>query len=258
MPALETATGQRLYYECIAGGESLPHLVFLHEGLGCTRMWRDFPERLCRLTGCPGLVYDRLGYGKSSPLSEKRTIHYLHDYALMELPLVVDKLLGRRPFILVGHSDGGSIALIYGARVDARLLGIITEAAHAHVDEETLAGIAAAEEAWHRGKMRGLERYHGERCEKVFMDWAVTWQSSWFRAWSIEYLLPAIKAPLLVIQGEDDPYGTRAQVDAIVSGAAGEAHTHLVEGCGHIPHFQAPEAVLASMGNFIADIVKQP
>lgn len=253
MPELISATGQRIFYLRIEGDESRPTLVFLHEGLGCVDMWGEFPRRLCARTGCPGLVYDRIGYGRSSPLKRGRTIHYLHEYALMELPLVLERLLPERPVILVGHSDGGSIALIYGAERPSRLQGIITEAAHVYVDEETLAGIALAEKAWQQGKMGGLLQYHGDKTEELFSAWAETWQSVWFRSWNIEYLLPSIITPMLVIQGEKDQYGTLAQMDAVVSASSGKTCFQIVEGCGHVPHIDASDDVLESMSSFIGD-----
>ncbi len=258
MPELTTATGQRIYYQHIEGERDIPTLVFLHEGLGCVAMWDDFPRRLCGQTGCPGLVYDRIGYGRSSPLQQKRTVHYLHEYALMELPLVLERLLPASPVILVGHSDGGSIALIYAAERPSRLLGTITEAAHVYVDEETLAGIALAEKAWRQGKMGGLMKYHGDKTEELFWAWAETWQTSWFRSWNIEYLLPSISIPLLVIQGENDQYGTLAQVDAIVSASSGKNRFQIVEDCGHIPHIDDPDTVLESMSASIEEWLKNP
>lgn len=241
-----------LYYQEYAGETDRPHLVFLHEGLGCTALWRDFPERLCRRTGCPGLVYDRLGYGRSSPLHHRRTIHYLHQYALAELPRVIEAVLPGRPFILIGHSDGGSISLIAGAEQSSWLRGIITEAAHVSVEQEALAGIRTTDEAFAHGKLSsGLRRYHGEKTEGLYKAWSETWQSPWFASWNIEYLLPAIVVPLLVLQGRDDQYGTEAQVRAIVSGATGPATPLLLEDCGHAPHLEFPELVLDLMSCYI-------
>ena len=116
MPELELApdssVNSSIHYEWIDGNAKLPCLLFLHEGLGCTAMWKDFPQRLCAATGCSGLLYDRNGYGQSSPLSAPRSIHYLHEYALIELPQVISRLLAERDYCIVGHSDGGSIGLI--------------------------------------------------------------------------------------------------------------------------------------------------
>ena len=245
---------QHIYYERIDGDPRSPCLVFLHEGLGCTAMWRDFPTRLCLLSGCAGLVYDRMGYGRSSGLKAPRTIHYLHDYALDELPELTSKLIPERAFIMIGHSDGGSIALLYGAERPRYLRGIITEAAHVFVEPITLDGIRATVDAFDQGKLAGLAKYHGEKTDAVFRAWADTWLSDWFLDWNIEYALPAIEAPLLVLQGKNDQYATEGHVDAIVSQSGGDATAALIEGCSHTPHLDQPEAVLARMLAFIEKV----
>ncbi len=254
MPNLKIHDESHLYYHLIPGKAENPHLVFLHEGLGCTAMWQGFPEKLCAATGCPGLVYDRLGYGKSSPLTHARSIHYLHEYALIELPKLLKTVIPHTPFILIGHSDGGSISLIYGAGRPALLKGIITEAAHVFVEPETIAGIKVADDAWEKGRLQGLSKYHGDKTETIFKAWSVTWLSSGFMSWNIEYLLPCITAPLLVIQGADDHYGTLAQVKAIAAQSSGDARQEIVENCGHAPHLEAQSVVLALMADFVAQI----
>jgi len=163
MGMLALESDYQIHYQRSDGDPERPCLVFLHEGLGCTAMWRKFPSLLCERTGCSGLRYDRLGYGKSSALQKPRTIHYMHEAALQELPRVLDHLLPNRPYVLVGHSDGGSIALILGAERPRLLKGIITEAAHVFVEPETISGIRAADDAFHGGKLSGLTDYHGER-----------------------------------------------------------------------------------------------
>lgn len=257
MPNLQISENHRLHYEIIQGDTALPYLVYLHEGLGCTAMWGDFPEVLCAATGCPGLVYDRLGYGKSSPLkNHKRTVHYLHEYALQELPKVLEKTIPEKPFILVGHSDGGSISLILGAERPPLLKGIITEAAHVCVDHETIAGIEIATKAWARGKLRGLVKYHGDKTEALFKAWSETWLSTWFKHWNIEYLLPSIDVPMLIIQGGNDQYGSSEQVTSIVSKTSGHARGEILKNCAHVPHLEAQAVVLAIMSDFIAKINK--
>jgi pimeloyl-ACP methyl ester carboxylesterase len=246
-----------IFHEAIAGNPDRPFLIFLHEGLGCVGLWRDFPELLCRRTGCPGLVYDRLGYGRSGPFSRPRTIHYLHEYGLQELPRIIEALLPGRPFILIGHSDGGSISLIFGAERHPLLRGIITESAHVFVEQISLDGIEKAAAAFAQGKLeRALSRYHGEKTGPMFRAWAATWQSPWFRSWNIEYLLPSIEAPLLVLQGRDDQYGTEAQVDAIINKSAGPATPLLLEDCGHTPHQDFPELTLDLMACFVNRIAR--
>ncbi len=231
MPIAQINEALSLYFRLIQGDQDKPVLVFLHEGLGCDAMLKDFPDLLCKATGFPGLVYDRQGYGKSSPLNHTRTIDYLHDYSLKELPELLNAAIPGRPFILIGHSDGGSISLIYGAQRPPLLKGIITEAAHVFVEPETIAGIIDAVEAWEKGLLTGLSKYHGDKTETIFKAWSVTWLADWFQGWNIEYLLPDIHAPLLVIQGADDQYASIEQVNSIVSKTSGKAQMEMVENC---------------------------
>ncbi|HEY0588576.1 MAG TPA: alpha/beta hydrolase [Pseudoduganella sp.] len=249
MPVLGLGSAH-LHYELIEGDARKPLLVFLHEGLGCIGMWKEFPERLCDATGCAGLVYERQGYGLSSPQPAPRNIHYLHQFALAELPAVMERLAPGREHIVVGHSDGGSIALIYAAGRPQGLRGVICAAAHVFVEDITIEGIRAVLAAHSAGKMRALARYHGDKAEQVFSSWADTWLAMWFRQWNIEYLLPAIACPLLAMQGSDDHYGSGAQLDAIERGTPG-ARQMLLPGCGHSPHIEQPEATLQAMAAFI-------
>jgi pimeloyl-ACP methyl ester carboxylesterase len=255
MSTLILGEQEHIFYEQYAGAANSPCLIFLHEGLGCAAQWRDFPARLCERTGCPGLVYDRLGYGKSSPLSRPRTIHYLHQYALHELPRIIEALLPNQPFFLIGHSDGGSISLIFGAERFPHLQGIITEAAHVFVEQAALEGIRKTDTAFAHGRLAGLRRYHGKKTEELYTAWSATWQSPWFASWNIEYLLPAIAVPVLVLQGRDDQYGTEAQVQAIVSGVGRRATPVLLADCKHAPHQESPELVLDLMAGYIDRII---
>lgn len=254
MPILEIDRNNnhhRLYYELIEGDTAKPYLVFLHEGLGCIAMWKDFPELLCKNTGYRGLIYDRLGYGKSSPLYKPRTIHYLHEYALRELPELLDRVIPNTPFILIGHSDGGSISLIFGAERSFQLKGIISEAAHVFVDHEARAGIKKAGAAWAEGKLKGLSKYHGDKTATIFKAWSEIWLTEWFRHWNIEYLLPSIEVPVLVLHGESDQYGSIDQAKVIASKTSGNAQLQIVENSAHIPHFEAQSVVLGFMSDFI-------
>lgn len=218
-------------------------------------MWRNFPERLCRVTGCPGLLYDRTGYGKSSPLNSARTIHYLHDYALNELPEVIKTVIPDRPHILIGHSDGGSISLIYGAERNPHLKGIVTEAAHVFVEPETIRGIREADEAYEQGKFGGLYKYHGEKSHTIFKAWSETWLHDGFRHWNIEYVLPSIECPILATQGMDDQYGTEHQVNSIVCKSSGPSEAFLIENCGHAPHRDRPDKMLEIISRFIEETI---
>ena len=226
-------------------------LVFLHEGLGSIAQWRDFPAALVAATGLPGLVYERWGFGGSEPLVLPRPRDYLHREAEQALPEVLAACGIERP-VLIGHSDGGSIALLFAAAFPERPAACITEAAHVFVEEVTLAGIREAAALWETTDLKDrLARYHGDRTESVFRGWTETWLRPDFRDWDMTDRLPAITCPLLVIQGEDDEYGTPAQVEAIVAGSGGPAEALLVPDCGHAPHAQQRETVLAAMARFI-------
>lgn len=246
----------QLRYERIAGPADRPVLVFLHEGLGGIGPWKDFPARLCAAAGCPGLVYERTGHGGSGPLRKARTIHYLHDLALRELPAVLDALVPEGPFLLVGHSDGATIALLHAAERSPRLLGVVSLAAHVFVEDVTVRGVAEAAEAYAQGKLAGLARYHGDKTAALFAAWAETWLAPWFRSWNVEYALPAIRCPLLVVQGEDDQYATVAQVEAIASQVGGPVETALLPDCAHSPHKEAAEPTLALASAFIARLAE--
>lgn len=241
----------RIRYTLIDGLPDNPCLVFLHEGLGCIEMWKDFPEQLCRRTGCPGLVYDRCGYGESSPLTRPRDIDYVHDYARTELSLLIDTILGDRDCILIGHSDGASIALIYGAADRPHLKAIVSEAAHVFVEEKTVAGIEAAHRHYLKHGVPGLIKYHGDKSDTIFKAWAEVWLSDWFRSWNIEALLPAVTCPVLAIQGVEDAYGTVKQVESIVANVTGPAEPLIIEGCGHTPHLECKHTVMTSIQGFI-------
>jgi pimeloyl-ACP methyl ester carboxylesterase len=252
---LELGEAHQIYYELIDGAPEKPYLVFLHDALGCTAMWKNFPRRLCHETACPGLVYDRLGCGQSSPLTKPRTAHYLRDYALNELREMLAHLIPDRDYFLIGHSDGGSIGLIFAAEKPPRLRGLITEAAHVLVEEETLAGIRVAAEAYRAGKMHGVAKYHGDKTDGIFRAWADTWLADWFRHWNIKHLLPSIECPVLAIQGTEDQYGTADQVDSIASTVMHGRKT-MVEGCGHIPHHEQPDVVFTSMRDFLLPLIR--
>lgn len=244
-------------YSVIPGNPASPYLVFLHEGLGCVAMWGEFPRRLCEATGCPGLVYDRAGYGRSSPLpaGTQWDTAYLHAAALRELPQVLERLVPpHASVILVGHSDGGSIALIYGAERDKRLRGIVTIAAHVFVETVTLAGIRDAVAAYRAGKLAGLARYHGEKTADVFRLWSDAWLHPAFESWNIEALLPGIDVPILAAQGVDDQYGTPRQVHAIAKGAGGPVEEALLPACAHAPHKECPDALLRAAAGFVRTV----
>lgn len=233
------------------GNTDAPVLVFLHEGLGSIKLWRDFPELICQATGLKGMVYDRLGHGQSDPLPQRRTVRYLHDEALTYLPSFLEKNNLENPFF-IGHSDGGTIALLYAAHFRERTAGLITEAAHVFLEDITIEGIRRAVREYESGKLKkALYKYHGDKTDALFYEWSQTWLSAEFRNWNIVADLKNITAPSLIIQGEDDEYGTEKQVDAIVNTVQGSSEKLMIPDCGHVPHIQAGDVVREKMVEFI-------
>lgn len=254
--------GNRLYGEWVEPVDgrdrtSRTPLIFLHEGLGSARQWvsksMDVPAALAAATGRRAFVYDRLGFGRSPGLNGQRQPGYLYDEALETLPAVLEAIgVGR--CIPVGHSDGATIALILAARRPEMVAGLVIEAPHVVVEERTLDGIRAAKATFDdpEGRLRpALERYHGAKTATTFSGWADVWLTPEFSRFSMLDDLPAILAPLLVIQGVDDEYGTPRQLDLIAGGVSGPLSTRLIPGCRHIPHFQAFETVTPLMAGFI-------
>ena len=234
-----------------ADGDDGPTLVFLHEGLGSLGQWRGVPEDLCRLTGLPGLVYERWGFGQSDPLVLPRPRDYMTREAEDALPEVLTACGIARP-LLVGHSDGGSIALLYAVAFPRMPVACVSIAAHVFVEDETVAGIREVVARWETGDLKTrLERYHGANTETMFRGWAETWLRADFRDWNIEAGLPRILCPTLIIQGERDEHATLAQVEAIAQGVSGPAETYIVPACGHSPHLEARAALLDRMAAFI-------
>jgi len=208
------AAGHSLTYEWLAGDAAKPTLVFLHEGLGSIRQWRDFPARVAQATGCRALVYDRYGYGQSDVLQEKRrAVRFMHDEALGTLPDLLSKLKIKTP-ILVGHSDGASISLIYAGAHPVR--GVAVMAPHVFIEKICIDSISKIRNGFEEsGLPERLGRYHRD-VRKTFYGWADVWLDPEFERWDIrDDFLPRISAPLLAIQGQDDEYGTLAQLDEI-------------------------------------------
>ena len=231
-------------------------LVLLHEGLGCVAMWKEFPARLAEATGCGVLVYSRLGHGGSDPAPLPRPLDYMEREAVQVLPKVLDTCDIRRA-ILVGHSDGASIATIYSGSVeDHRVRGLVLIAPHFLVEERTLAGIRAARDAFEQGELRRrLERHHGANVDGAFWGWNRVWLDPTFRHWSIEDCLAYIRVPILIIQGTDDPYGTQRQIEAAREETYCPVDLCLLQ-CGHAPHAEQPDATLAAVTAFVRRLVE--
>lgn len=235
------------------GGSTLAPVVFLHEGLGSVGLWKGFPERVAAATGRRAVVYSRTGYGSSDPADLPRPVGYMHAEALEVLPELLDRLGVDRP-VLVGHSDGASIALVHAGGSGRPVSGLALLAPHVLVEPITLAGIRAARSAYQDGDLRRrLARYHAD-VDNAFWGWNDVWLSPGFASWNIEELLPAIGVPTLVIQGDDDPYGTLEQVERIRAGVAGPLSAHHLRSCGHAPHLEQGPATFTALHDWLADL----
>lgn len=228
--------------------DEAPSLVFLHDGLGAAGSWRRFAPDLAAALGCGALVYSRAGYGTSDPAPLPRPVEFMHDEALVALPEILDRMKIRRA-VLVGHSDGGSIALIHAAAFPDRVLALALEAPHVFVEPKTVESIAAI--SGNDDLRNRLERLHGPRTEETIQGWTEVWLRPEFRDWNLEALLPSVICPVLVVQGEDDEYGTVRQVEAIAKGVRGPVETRLLPVCGHSPHHQKRDETLALMIDFL-------
>jgi len=246
-----TCAGHALEYEWVeAGGPGAPVLVFLHEGLGSVRQWRDFPAQVAQATQCRALVYSRYGYGKSDVLAEPRVDgRFMHREALGALPELLGALDVEQP-VLVGHSDGASIAIIHaGAGHPVR--GLALMAPHVFVEPLCLDSIrAAAASLETTGLAERLARYHRDP-RKTFHLWADAWLDPAFVRWNIEEYLPGIESPVMAIQGEDDEYGTMAQLERVGRGVRGPCELVRLPACGHAPFRDQPRATLDAVTRFI-------
>jgi len=253
-PEFVEAGGHRLEVQRIdVDGASRATLVLLHDGLGSIAMWRDFPGLLAHATSCSIVAYSRHGYGRSDPLSRPRDVRYMHDEALTVLPALLDRLGVDRP-ILIGHSDGASIALIHAGANLRPVRGVVAMAAHVFVEDISIASIEAAKRAYETTDLRErLARYHDD-VESAFRGWNDIWLHPQFRAWNIESYLPSIACPVLLIQGNDDEYGTMEQVRRIAA-AAPEVDVVALQGCRHSPHRDQPQATLDAITRFVDRVV---
>jgi pimeloyl-ACP methyl ester carboxylesterase len=227
----------------------IPELVFLHEGLGSVSHWKDFPARVAAATGCSVTVYSRYGAGNSDVLSEPRPVRYMHDEGLIVLPELLAKLEIECP-ILVGHSDGGSIALIYAGEHD-RVRGLVLLAPHVFVEDLSVASIAEAKTVFETTDLEQKLGRHHRDAARTFWGWNDIWLHPEFRKWNIEEYLPRITCPVLVIQGLEDQYGTMAQAEAIRKQVAGPVEVLALENCKHSPQRDQPEPVLEAMRKFV-------
>ena len=229
-----------------------PTLVLLHEGLGSIALWKDFPAQLASRTGCGVLVYSRYGHGQSDKLMEKRPVRFMHREGEVVLPELLDKLGIERP-VLIGHSDGGSISLIFAGKYPSAVSGLILEAPHVFVEGLSISSIAQAKVTYETTDFpQRLGRYHAN-VDATFWGWNDIWLDPAFRSWNIEEYLPAITCPVLCIQGEQDEYGTIAQVEAIRAKAP-QTEIVILPNCKHSPHRDQAEKTLDLMAGFVGKI----
>jgi len=242
--------GGAVEVETTAGAPGAPTLVFLHEGLGSIDLWRGFPDDVIRRCGGPSaIVFSRHGHGHSAAASLPRHVDYMHHEADVVLPELLRALDVEQP-VLIGHSDGASIALLYAGagRGVASIVGI---APHVFVEPESVAGIEAAKAEFESTEMvTKMARYHDDP-EATFRGWNDVWLSPEFRDWNIEERLPDITAPVLLVQGTDDRYGTMAQIDAIGAGVSGPCERLVVHDVGHAPHLEARDVVADAIADFV-------
>lgn len=227
-------------------------LVLLHEGLGCIALWRDLPARLAAATGLGVFAYSRLGYGRSDSIPLPRPLDYLHREAREVLPRVLDAA-GIRRAVLVGHSDGASIALVHGALRDPRIAGIVAMAPHVIVEAITVAGVEEARARWDTTDLRTRLARHHRDPEAAFLGWNDAWRDPALAAgFDLRPDLAALGTPVLAVQGEADAYGSVQQVRIIEAAAAGPVETLVLPGIGHVPQQEAPDRVLPAIADFAA------
>jgi pimeloyl-ACP methyl ester carboxylesterase len=235
-----------------------PTLVFLHEALGCVELWRSFPEALCRRTGLRGFVFDRTGYGRSSGWPAPPGGRYMDIEADLVLPQVLDAA-GIEACLLVGHSNGGTIALNFASAQPPLLRGIVTIGAHAITEPRTLSSIRQAREAFLTTDLRErLAGYHGENVDGAFWLWVDAWLTPGFQPMDAPGRLPRVRVPVLGIQGEHDEYATVAQLHAIAGGVSGRCETRLMPACGHGPHLQDEATAVEAIARFVATLWRGP
>jgi pimeloyl-ACP methyl ester carboxylesterase len=243
--------GHRIEVQMLSGhrDRNRATLVFLHEGLGSISLWRDFPLQVAAATQCAAAVYSRYGYGNSDVLEAPFAVDYMHREAMEALPELLAKLGIERP-ILVGHSDGASIALIHAAAGHA-VRGLVLMAPHVFVEDISVTSIAAAKIAFETTDLPERMARHHQNARATFYGWNDIWLHPEFRRWNIETFLPRIACPVLAIQGEEDEYGTSAQVDAIANYVLGPCEVIMLAQCKHSPHRDQPGATIAAIVDFV-------
>ena len=236
------------------GAKGAPALLFLHEGLGSLGLWRDFPSMLAERTGCTAFVSSRYGNGFSQPLAEPRSPGYMHDEALDALPALL-AAFEINDVILVGHSDGASIAVIFAGEFPSAVRGAVLEAPHLFVEDLSVRSIAAIRSEYEKGPLRERMARHHADADRTFYGWNDVWLSPAFRDWNIESSAAHLRTPVLAVQGLDDEYGTVAQIDALARNARGPVDRFMLAQCGHAPHRDRAALVLDTTASWIAQLL---
>jgi pimeloyl-ACP methyl ester carboxylesterase len=245
-----------LEYRLAGATDAPPTIVMLHEGLGSAALWGDFPDKLAAATGVAVFAYSRAGYGASSPVALPRPLGYMHDEATKTLPPLLDAI-GFRRGLLLGHSDGASIAAIYaGSRQDHRVRGLALIAPHFVVEDVSIAAIRDAKAAYEQGDLKArLARWH-KHVDVAFYGWNAAWLDPGFRAWDISEVLAYIRVPVQIVQGESDQYGTMRQVEIAQEECYCPVDVAMIAGAGHSPQRERPDVTLETIAGFANRILK--
>lgn len=231
-----------------------PTIVMLHEGLGSVGLWGEFPARLAEATGCGVFLYSRAGYGRSDPARLPRHKSYMHDEANTVLPKVLEAI-GLERGVLLGHSDGASIATIYaGSHQDHRIHGLVLIAPHFFVEDVSVASAATIRAAYEAGDLRAKLARHHDDVDHTFRGWNDIWLDPGFRTWDIQETIGYIRVPMLIVQGAKDQYGTAAQLTAAEEESYCPVEIRLIDDAGHAPHLEQPEPVLGAVADFIRSV----
>ena len=240
-----TANHHRLYTRLIGQVKpDKPTLVFMHDGLGCTEMWRDLPDRISAMSGLPALIYDRWGYGKSDPLDQARTVDYRHVEAVQTLQEVLSEFEIDQ-LILIGHSDGGAMSLLAASQFTDRVLATATFAPQVAIPYQMQTDMLKTIQFFEAGKLKSaLEKYHGSNTTSMFYGWANAWSSDTFKNWQMTEEFKQIQCPILTIVGAKDEYGYQHNLDAIEAGVTSSLKQMVLPSAGHAPHQDEPELVI--------------
>ncbi len=251
--------GKRIFYKIINKQyrcNNKPFIVFLHEGLGSSAQWKDIPVLLSDAVKCPALLFDRLRYGESDFIDETFDKDYMHVEAFEVLPELLKSLNIEQKLILVGHSDGGTISLLFAAKFQGRVQAVITEADHVVCEEVTIKGVEEVVELFKNGNLRSfLVKYQKEKTDRLFYGWSGFWLSEDAKKWNIIDYLKNITSPVLAIQGKDDQYGSEEQLIVKLRNIIGDVNIAFLDNCGHIPHHEQKEIVFQKMKAFIESVL---